>query len=54
MLSLTDLIQRLVEKQNLVATGMKLLNEDTLGEVLGSLAHIREKEDLLLALLLVR
>lgn len=41
-----NLVKRFRQKEDLVATGAQLLDEDTLGEVLRVLAHISEIEDL--------
>jgi hypothetical protein len=41
-----DLIQWLAEQEDLVPACMELLDEDTLGELLGRLAHIGEVKDL--------
>lgn len=51
--ALTDLIQWLSEQQHLIPSRRQLLHKHALREVLRGLAHIRQVEDLLLALLLV-
>ena len=48
-----DLVQRLHHEQHLIPARMQLLDEDALRQVLRAPAHLREVEDLLLALALV-
>ena len=48
-----DLVKWLSQEQHLISACMELLDKDTLRELVGSLAYVREVEDLLLALLAV-